>query len=198
MAVFRNAPGASVRGEDLVGAAIEPRAGLEDLSRSPLIHPQSRHMSDAPLAHEAQIPNPRLIGLSPFLGTWKTVGHHSMIEGVTLHGRTSIEWHEGGGFACIRTEIDEPKIPSAIAIIGSDDENGALTMQYFDERAVSRRFDVSVDGNQLRWERMAPGFSQRYVITLGDEGKTARGISTLCRDGKTWEQDMELTYTREA
>jgi hypothetical protein len=43
------------------------------------------------LASEALIPNPRLSAFKPFIGTWTTVGHHSMMPGITLHGRTTFE-----------------------------------------------------------------------------------------------------------
>jgi hypothetical protein len=148
------------------------------------------------LAAEAMIPNPRLAMLEPFIGTWTTEGSHSMMPGIRLHGRTRFEWHEGGGFVCVRSEIDEPRIPSAVALIGSDDEAGALTMLYFDERTVSRRFDVAMEGPVLRWWRSAPGFSQRYVLTLAPDGKTLRGVSSLSRDDVSWEQDLEMSYTR--
>jgi hypothetical protein len=148
------------------------------------------------LAGEAMIPNPRLATLEPFVGTWATEGSHSMMPGIRLHGRTSFVWHEGGAFLCVRSEIDEPRIPSAVALIGSDDEAGALTMLYFDERTVSRRFDVVMEGLVLRWWRSAPGFSQRYVLTLASDGETLRGVSSFSRDDVSWEQDLELTYTR--
>jgi hypothetical protein len=148
------------------------------------------------LAAEAMIPNPRLAAFAPFLGVWTTVGHHSMMPGVTLHGRTSLQWHDGGGFVCVRTEIDEPKIPSAIAYIGSDDNADGFTMLYFDERAVTRRFEVRVEDRVLRWSRTAPGFSQRYVLTIASDGKTLHGVSSMSKDGVTWEQDMESTYAR--
>jgi hypothetical protein len=148
------------------------------------------------LAAEATIPNPRLAVFKPLVGTWTTEGSHSMMPGIRLHGRTSFEWHEGGAFLCVRSEIDEPRIPSALALIGSDDEAGALTMLYFDERTVSRRFDVTMDGPVLRWWRSAPGFSQRYVLTLATDGETLRGVSSLSRDDVSWEQDLELSYTR--
>ncbi len=119
-----------------------------------------------------------------------------MMPGITLHGRTVFEWHEGGAFLCMRTEMDEPRIPSAVAIIGSDDNCGSLTMLYFDERAVSRKFEASFEGKILRWSRAAPGFSQRYVLTLSDDGDSLRGVSSLSKDDVTWEQDMELSYTR--
>ena len=148
------------------------------------------------IAREAKIHNPRLDAFKPFIGVWNTVGHHSRIPGVTLHGRIVFEWHEGGGFVCVRSDVVEDKIPSAISIIGSDDASSQFAMSYFDERGVSRRFDVAIEGNELRWWRTAPGFSQRFVITLAPDGKTMHAVSSLSKDDKTWEQDMEVTYTR--
>jgi hypothetical protein len=148
------------------------------------------------LAGEAMIPNPRLAVFKPFIGAWTTEGSHSMMPGIRLHGRTIFEWHEGGGFLCVRSEIDEPGIPSAVALIGSDDEAGALTMLYFDERTVSRRFDVAMEGSVLRWWRSAPGFSQRCVLTASPDSDTLRGVSSLSKDDVSWEQDLELRYAR--
>lgn len=142
------------------------------------------------------IPNPRLSALKPLIGTWTTIGHHSMLPGITLHGRTTFEWHEEGAFLRMRSEIEEEGIPSAIALIGSDDAVEVFTMLYFDERAVSRRFEVTMGDGKLRWWRTAPGFSQRYVLTLAPDGDTLHGVSSLSKDDATWEQDMELAYTR--
>jgi hypothetical protein len=148
------------------------------------------------LASEAMIPNPRLSAFNPLIGTWTTVGHHSMMPGITLHGRTTFEWHEGGAFLRLRSEIEEEGIPSAIALIGSDDDVEVFTMLYFDERAVARRFDVTMGDGTLRWWRTVPGFSQRYVLTVAPDGDTLHGVSALSKDDATWEQDLELSYTR--
>lgn len=147
-------------------------------------------------AGEAMIPNPRLAAFKPLIGTWTTVGRHSMMPGMTLHGRTVFDWHEGGGFVRIRSEIEEKGIPSAIAVIGSDDDAEGLTMLYFDERAVTRRFEVTMIDGTLRWWRTAPGFSQRYVLTVGPDGDTLHGVSSLSKDDATWDQDLEQSYTR--
>ncbi len=149
------------------------------------------------IASEALIPNPRLSAFSPFIGTWTTVGHHEMMPGITLHGHTVFEWHEGGAFVRVRSAIDEKGIPSAIALIGSDDAVEQFTMLYFDERGVSRQFEVSIAGRVLRWSRTAPGFSQRFVLTMDVSGDTLVGVSSLSKDDATWEQDMELTYARD-
>ena len=148
------------------------------------------------LAREAIIPNPHLAPFMPLIGNWKTVGHHSMMPGTTLHGRATFEWHEGGAFLCMRSDVEEEGIPSAIALIGSDDDDKGFTMMYFDERAVSRRFEVTCGDGVVRWARVAPGFSQRYVLTLAPDGNTLHGVSSLSKDDKTWEQDMEVRYTK--
>lgn len=148
------------------------------------------------LASEAMIPNPRLAAFKPLIGTWTTVGHHSMMPGITLHGRTAFEWHQGGAFLRMRSEIEEEGIPSGIALIGSDDDVTVFTMLYFDERAVARRFEVTMVDGTLRWWRTAPGFSQRYVLTVGPNGDTLHGVSSLSKDDATWDQDLELRYTR--
>ena len=148
------------------------------------------------LANEAMIPNPRLAAFKPLIGTWTTSGRHSMMPGSMLHGRTVFEWHEGGAFLCIRSEIAEPGIPSGVALIGSDDDAETFTMLYFDERAVTRRYEVSMDGAVLRWWRVAPAFSQRFLLTVAPDGETLRGVSELSKDDATWDQDLELSYAR--
>jgi hypothetical protein len=147
------------------------------------------------LAHEASIPNPALTVFTPFIGTWTTEGRHPMLE-MTLHGRTTFEWCEGGAFLCIRSEIDEPGVPSGISYIGSDDQEGTYMMLYFDERGVSRHYEVSMDAGIMHWWRDAPGFRQRYSVTMSADGDTMHGRGELARDEDAWGPDLELTYTR--
>lgn len=147
-------------------------------------------------ASAAMIPNPRLAPFAPLVGEWSTTGRHAMLPDVVLHGRTVFDWHEGGAFLRMRSEIDEPRIPTGIALIGSDDASEELAMLYFGERGVSRRFDVAVDGATVRWWRTAPGFSQRFTLTVGSDGASLLGVSELSKDDATWQPDLELTYTR--
>ena len=145
---------------------------------------------------EAAIPNPALDAFSVLIGEWKTVGAHQHIPGTTLHGRTSFEWIEGGAFLIMHSDIDEPGIPTGVAIFGSDDSKEEYFMLYFDERGVSRRYDVSLRDNVLKYWRTAPEFSQRFAGTISDDGRTIVGVSELSRDDATWEKNLELTYTR--
>jgi hypothetical protein len=69
-----------------------------------------------PIGPEPQQPNPALGPLARLVGQWRTTGTHPLIPGTTFHGRTSFEWHEGGAFILMRSEIDEPEIPNAVAV----------------------------------------------------------------------------------
>ena len=146
--------------------------------------------------HKAQIPNPALKQFSRLVGEWKTTGAHPLVPGKILTGRSSFNWIEGGAFLIWHSEIDEPNFPAGIAIFGSDDVTGEFFMLYFDERKVSRKYEVSFKYNVLKWWRNAPGFSQRYSWTFTDDDNTIIGKGELSKDGKNWEGDLEQTFTR--
>lgn len=147
-------------------------------------------------AHKAAIPNPQLEPLNVLIGEWKTTGSHPYLPGIVLHGRTSFSWIEGGAFLIMRSENDEGKIPSGIAIFGSDDATGEIFMLYFDERKISRKYEVSFRDNVLKWWRNDPAFSQRFSFKLTGHNNTMIGEGEMCKDGTTWEKDLQLTYKR--
>ena len=96
----------------------------------------------------------------------------------------------------MRSEIDEPEIPSAVAVIGSDDAAGTFTMIYFDERDISRRYTVEVVDGEVRWHRDEAGFAQRMVVTIAADGSRLNAQGTMSHDGGPWEDDLQLTYER--
>jgi len=149
-----------------------------------------------PIGREAQRPNPALAPLAPLVGEWRTTGTHPLAPGTTFHGRTSFGWHEGGAFVLMRSEIDEPGIPSGVAVIGSDDAAGTVTMVYFDERDISRRYTVEVGAGVVAWHRDEAGFAQRMVVTIAGDGSRLDARGTMSRDGGPWEDDLQLTYER--
>jgi hypothetical protein len=146
--------------------------------------------------HEAQIPNPALKQFSRLVGEWQTVGTHPYLPGKILNGRSSFAWIEGGAFLVWHSEIDEPNFPATVAIFGSDDATQEFFMLYFDERIVSRKYEVSFQDNVLKWWRNAPGFSQRYSWTFTDSDNTIIGKGELSKDGTNWEGDLEQTFRR--
>src|SRR2546430_15830297 len=123
-----------------------------------------------PIGPEAQRSNPALEQLAPLVGQWRTTGTHPLVPGTTFHGRTSFEWHEGGAFILMRSEIDEPEIPSAVAVVGSDDAAGTFTMIYFDERGIPRRYTVELAPGEVRWHRGEAGLAQRMGVPIPPRG----------------------------
>ena len=149
-----------------------------------------------PIGPEAQRPNPALEPLAPLLGDWRTTGTHPLAPGTTFHGRTSFAWHEGGAFLLMRSEIDEPGVPSGVAVIGSGDAAGTFTMLYVDERGTSRRYTVEVGDGEVSWKRNEAGFAQRTVLTVAGDGRRLDARGRMSRDGGPWEDDLRLTYER--
>ncbi|MFL5604485.1 MAG: hypothetical protein ACJ77R_13905 [Gemmatimonadaceae bacterium] len=145
---------------------------------------------------EASKPNPALQPFTMLIGTWTTVGRHPLVPDTVFHGRAVFEWVEGGAFLKWSSEVDEPGIPTGIAIIGSDDSTGETSMLYFDERGVSRRYVTSMQDGVWKWWRNAPGFSQRYTFTLSDDGRSMVGKGEMSKEDSTWEPDLASTYTR--
>jgi hypothetical protein len=153
-------------------------------------------MLSADTIRKAQIPNPALRPFEKLVGEWKTSGTHPLLPGKMLNGESSFKWIEGGAFLMWNSAVYEENFPAGIAILGSDDGTGEFFLSYFDERKVSRKYEVSFKDNVLKWWRNAPGFSQRYSWTFSKDGNTIIGTGELCKDGKNWEKDLEQTFTR--
>jgi hypothetical protein len=146
--------------------------------------------------NKAAISNPALQSFAVLVGEWETVGTHPLVPNTTLHGHSSFKWIEGGAFLMWSSQIDKEGFPAGIAIFGSDDAAGEYFMMYFDERKVSRKYEVSLQDGILKWWRNAPGFSQQYTWTITNNGDTIVSKGQLSKDGTTWEKDLEITFTR--
>src|SRR6476619_7471930 len=100
---------------------------------------------------EAPKPNPALEPFGVLIGSWSTTGTHGLVPDTILHGHTSFEWLENGAFLLMRSEIDDPRFPSTIAIFASDDAEAEGYMLTFDERGVSRKYEVTLYDNTWKW-----------------------------------------------
>ena len=149
-----------------------------------------------PIGSEALIPNPALEPLGFLVGTWRTQGWHPMVPGTTFHGRTSFAWHQGGAFLIMHSEIDEAEIPSGVAIFASDDLNRRLLMSYFDERGVSRLYEVEAGDRRVTWRRDNPKLSQTMTLIADPSGDRLEGQGRMAEDGGAWKDDLQLTYER--
>ena len=152
-------------------------------------------MDEAPrIGTKAQTANPALQPLAFLIGEWATTGTHPMVPDQTLRGRTSFAWHEGGAFLIMRSEVDEPRFPDGVAIIGSDG-SGRLMMSYVDERGVSRLLEVTASKESVTWRHDDPEFAQSVTIT-------ARGSDELVSEGRMsekggpWSDDLSQRFER--
>lgn len=146
--------------------------------------------------------------LARLVGSWTTEATHPALPGVVVHGTVTAEWLEGGRFLVHRSRTDHPDFPDAISILGFTDHDrvdgpgapapatGRLTMHYFDSRGVFRVYDLTIDDHAWRWERLAPGFSQRFTGLFSDGGDTITGTFQVCEDDAHWQDDLQITYRR--
>jgi hypothetical protein len=155
--------------------------------------------------------NMKLAPLNRLVGTWVTQATHPAMPGTVVHGIAIIEWLEGERFLIQRARSDHPDFPDSISIIGvtesdrvEDGERAVpasagkppLHMHYYDSRGVFRDYEARVDDIALRFERLAPGFSQRFTGTFTDGGETIDGVWRLCEDERTWRDDLKIVYRR--
>jgi|GEM_PF-3277883 hypothetical protein len=105
----------------------------------------------AVIGARARTRNSALKPLAFLVGQWRTTGSHPLMACKTLSGRTAFAWQEGGAFLMMRSQVDDPAFPDGMAIFGSDDVAGTISMIYFDERGTSRIYAATVG------ERAVPG-----------------------------------------
>jgi hypothetical protein len=151
-----------------------------------------------PVGADALIPNPALKPLAFLIGSWRTTGSHLLVPGQPLGGRTSFAWIEGGAFLIMRSEVDHPLFPSGIAIIGSDDVSGKFGMTYFDERGVSRLFDVAVGDRTVTWTRDDPELAQSVTITADADGNRLVSKGRMSQKRGPWGDDLSQVFDRAA
>jgi hypothetical protein len=142
-----------------------------------------------------------LEALEPFIGEWSLAADFPNAPPSDLRGRTVFQWMPGERFLVQRWEVPSPVAPDGIAIIGYDEGRGSLLQHYFDSRGVARIYEMRFADGVWELSRTAPDFtpldfSQRFEGQFGDDGRTIAGHWETSNDGKTWELDFHLTYTK--
>ena len=147
--------------------------------------------------------HPTLEHLDALVGTWETEATHPMLPDITVRGRSTFEWLEGGHFLVWRVHHDHPDIPDSISVLGFDNaskpaevgtSNDPCAVHSFDERGVSRLSQTDADAGTWRTWRDWPSFSQRSIGTFSDDGDTISVHGELSEDDATWKPDLDVTY----
>jgi hypothetical protein len=143
-----------------------------------------------------------LQALKPLLGEWSIVATFKGMPPADVGARGTFEWLPGEQFLVQRWEVPVPEAPDGIAIIGPDPKReGNYLQHYFDSRGVARVYKMSFANGIWQLWRDEPDFSvlefaQRYTGTFSSDGRTITGAWEICHDGKTWEHDFYLTYSK--
>jgi hypothetical protein len=140
--------------------------------------------------------NPALATLDRAVGAWIVTGSHPYLPDRALRGRVTFERIEDGAFLRMHSKMEDPEIPEAVAIFGTDDADNACTMLYFDVRGVARVYDVEFHADGFTWSRDAPQFAQRFHVTIANDGQTMEGEGKMKKAGAAWEADLRLSYVR--
>lgn len=117
-------------------------------------------------------------------------------KSAVVRGHATFDWMEGGAFLMERSEVPNTDFPRTISTIGPDDSAETYSMLYFDSRGVSRIYQMSLNGDTWKLWRDFPGFSQRFIGTFSDDRNKISARWEKSNDGKSWEHDFDITYTK--
>lgn len=140
--------------------------------------------------------NKSLAALNVLIGKWKVTMNHSALPNA-LEWEDSFEWFDNSFI--IWHWQGKNEVPQATSIISRNENSteGEYSMFYYDERGVSRIFDVTFEKNTLKYWREDSDFFQRIELTVSEDGNTITGHGENSHDkGKSWKHDFDITYTR--
>ncbi len=144
-------------------------------------------------------PNPALKDLEMLIGEWEMELSNAAFlpdASAKVTGRVSFEWLEEGAFLILRMGAKASGPPSAIWLIHRDESNSGYRAFYYDDRKVSRIYEMSFLDRSWKLWRQSPGFSQRFEGQISQDGKTISAQWEKSFDGLKWEHDFDVTYTR--
>ncbi len=140
-------------------------------------------------------PTASLQQFEALVGDWNMVGIHPAFP-AAAHGHSSFEWLVKGALLVWHFDWERAGPPSAISVIGHDDAAETCSMLYSDERGVAWIYQMTLEGGVWKMWRDSPGFSQRMIGTLSTDANIITVHGELSRDSSHWEQDLDVTYTR--
>ena len=152
-------------------------------------------MSERP---EPQPPQPTrsLKHLGILVGKWAMLGTHPAFPSAA-RGSSTFEWLAEDALLIWHFDWEQPGPPSALSVIGLDDTADACCVLYSDQRGVGRMYQMKLEGGVWKMWRESTGFSQRMTGTFSEDMKTIRLHGELSHDGSNWEQDLDITYSRQ-
>jgi hypothetical protein len=137
--------------------------------------------------------------LEIFVGRWTMELSNALFlpePTAVIRGSVSFELIEGGAYLIMRQGVKGSDMPWSLWLIGRDQDASDYVVLYFDDRGVSRSYQMSfVKGVWKMW-RASPKFSQRFVGKISKDKKKIKAQWEKSLDGKKWEHDFNIKYTK--
>lgn len=143
--------------------------------------------------------NPTLIDLEVLVGKWEIeLSNASFLPdaATTIKSKAVFEWLENAAFLVMRMGDDPSKSQGAIWLIHRDESSSDYKVFYYDDRKVSRIYEMTFADQIWKLRRQSPGFSQRFEGRISSDGNTIAAKWEMSTDGQTWKHDFDVTYTR--
>ena len=144
-------------------------------------------------------PNPSLKPLETLIGNWTMEISNAPFlpdPSAKVQGKVSFEWIEGGAYLAMRQGKRAAGTPFATWLITRDESSKKFAVFYYDDRNVSRIYQMSFGKAIWKIWRKAPGFSQRFKGIISKDGKTIKASWEKATNGKDWKHDFDMIYTR--
>lgn len=150
---------------------------------------------------EAEKENPYLVQLNILVGDWQVrITNASFLPSreAIIDGWMSVKWLEGGAFLIMRSQINSTVPRVSVSVISRDMQEKEYRVLYYDERGVSRNFDMSFHEGLWKMWRDASGepFFQRFEGQMSPGANEIEALWERSPDGRIWEHDFDMTYTR--
>jgi hypothetical protein len=144
-------------------------------------------------------PNPALKDLEILIGEWEMeLSNASFLPNPSaiVKGNAVFEWLEDAAFLIMRMGDNPSKSQGAIWLINRDESSSGYKVFYYDDRKVSRIYEMSFAEQVWKLWRQSPGFSQRFEGKINHDGNRILARWEKSNDGQTWEHDFDVMYTR--
>jgi hypothetical protein len=132
-----------------------------------------------------------------FVGQWTAeISNASFLSDLSAKLLSSVmfEWFEDGEFLVLRQGTKETA--HANWFIGHDQDFPNYTVLYYDDRHVSRVYEMSFKDDTWKIWRNAPNFMQIFEGKFSKDKNTIAGAWRKSFDGNKWEHDFDLVYKR--
>lgn len=144
-------------------------------------------------------PNPALKELEILTGRWEMeISNADFLpdRSAKVKGTVAFEWMEGGASFILRMGDRTSGSPSATWLIHRDESSPDYKVFYYDDRKVSRIYEMSFSEGSWKLWRGSPNFSQRFEGEISQDGNSISAHWEKSSDGLNWEHDFDLRYDR--